>query len=181
MTWLACWLAFPANHHHYGSFCRCYAVVRICTWRVGNAHTATFADSKTDSNIVINDIPFAGLPASAPAACLLLLLLLLLLGPGPTGALEYNAAGLNRTWFFPQPAKGQLPGSHWHAIYAASFKTTGTAFPLAWAPEDESVPGVDVTQAYLDAADKPTALTLSGPLQSTPAAVTQSAGVAVVV
>jgi hypothetical protein len=93
--------------------------------------------------------------------------------------LEYNAAGLNRTWFFPQPAKGQLPGSHWHAIYAASFKRTGTTFPLAWAPEDESVPGVDVTQAYIDAADPPTAL--GGGLQATPAAVMQSAGAAVVV
>jgi len=75
-----------------------------------------------------------------------------------TGALEYNAAGLNRTWFFPQPAKGQLPGDHWHAIYAASFKRTGTAFPLAWAPEDGSVPGVDVTQAYIDAAVPPPAV-----------------------
>lgn len=74
----------------------------------------------------------------------------------PAGALEYNPAGLNRTWFFPQPAKGQLPGDHWHAIYAASFKRTGTVFPLAWAPEDESVPGVDVTQAYIDAAVPPT-------------------------
>lgn len=74
------------------------------------------------------------------------------------GALEYNAAGLNRTWFFPQPAKGQLPGDHWHAIYAASFKRTGTAFPLAWAPEDGSVPGVDVTQAYIDAAVPPPAV-----------------------
>lgn len=75
----------------------------------------------------------------------------------PAGALEYNPAGLNRTWFFPQPAKGQLPGDHWHAIYAASFKQTGTTFPLAWAPEDESVPGVDVTQAYIDTPSPPTA------------------------
>lgn len=73
-----------------------------------------------------------------------------------TGACEYNAAGLNKTWFFPQPAKGQLPGHHWHAIYAASYKNTGTVFPLAWAPEDETVPGVDVTQAYIDA-EVPTA------------------------
>jgi hypothetical protein len=77
--------------------------------------------------------------------------------PLPPGALEYNPAGLNRTWFFPQPAKGQLPGDHWHAIYAASFKPTGTPFPLAWAPEDESVPGVDVTQAYIDAEIPPAA------------------------
>ena len=74
-----------------------------------------------------------------------------------TGALEYNAAGLNRTWFYPQPAKGQLPGDHWHAIYASSFKKTGTVFPLAWSPEDASVPGVDVTQTYIDAAVPPAA------------------------
>jgi hypothetical protein len=61
--------------------------------------------------------------------------------------------GLNRTWFFPQPAKGQIPGSHWHAIYAASYRQTGLPFPLAWSPEDNTVPGVDVTQAYLDAPD----------------------------
>jgi hypothetical protein len=59
--------------------------------------------------------------------------------------------GLNRTWFFPQPAKGQIPGSHWHAIYAASYRQTGLPFPLAWSPKDNSVPGVDVTQAYIDA------------------------------
>jgi hypothetical protein len=139
-------------------------------------HTAIFTDSKADSNAK----PLYW-PARLPHTYCLLLLLLL--GPGPAGALEYNAAGLNRTWFFPQPAKGQLPGSHWHAIYAASFKHTGTAFPLAWAPEDESVPGVDVTQAYLDAADGPAAL--GGPLQSTPAGQQpalgmQSAGAAVV-
>jgi hypothetical protein len=62
-------------------------------------------------------------------------------------------AGLNRTWFFPQPAKGQIPGNHWHAIYAASYRQTGPPFPLAWSPDDNTVPGLDVTQAYLDAPD----------------------------
>lgn len=42
----------------------------------------------------------------------------------PTGACEFNAAGLNRTWFFPRPAKTAVPGSRLHAIYAASFKRT---------------------------------------------------------
>ena len=83
-----------------------------------------------------------------------------------SGALEYNPAGLNRTWFFPQPAKGQLPGDHWHAIYAASFKPTGTPFPLAWAPEDENVPGVDVTRAYIDAGDIPPAAEAAGTADS---------------
>lgn len=70
------------------------------------------------------------------------------------GALEYNPSGLNRTWFFPQPARGQVPGDYWHAIYAASFTHTGTTFPLAWAPDDKLVPGVDVTQMYVDAAEQ---------------------------
>ena len=68
----------------------------------------------------------------------------------PVGAAEYNPAGFNRTWFFPEPAKGQIPGDKYHAIYAASFKPTGVMFPLAWAPEAEGVPGVDVTQVYLE-------------------------------
>eukprot|EP00878_Enallax_costatus_P036571 GHUV01041081.1.p1 GENE.GHUV01041081.1~~GHUV01041081.1.p1 ORF type:complete len:103 (-),score=18.31 GHUV01041081.1:77-385(-) len=28
---------------------------------------------------------------------------------------------------------------------------TGTVFPLAWSPKDNTVPGIDVTQAYIDA------------------------------
>ncbi len=68
------------------------------------------------------------------------------------GACEYDAAGLNRSWFFPDPAKQQRPGDRWHAIYAASYAGTGITFPLAWAPDDDSVPGLDVTQAYIDAA-----------------------------
>ncbi|KAF8070875.1 hypothetical protein HT031_000956 [Scenedesmus sp. PABB004] len=72
-----------------------------------------------------------------------------------TGAAEFDARGFNRTWFFPQPAKGQRPGDTWHAIYAASYRRTGTPFPLAWAPRDRSVWGVDVTQAYLDTPPPP--------------------------
>ncbi|KIZ07847.1 transglutaminase domain protein [Monoraphidium neglectum] len=68
-----------------------------------------------------------------------------------TGACEYRPEGLNRTWFFPQPAKSALPGSTMHAIYAASYQTTGLTFPLAWAPQDREVPAVDVTQGYIDA------------------------------
>jgi hypothetical protein len=37
-----------------------------------------------------------------------------------------------------------------HAIYAASYKPTGKYFPLAWSPDEKGVPGVDVTQTYLD-------------------------------
>jgi hypothetical protein len=68
----------------------------------------------------------------------------------PAGPLEWTDAGYNHTWFFPQPAKRQIPGDRMHAIYAASYKPTGKYFPLAWSPDEKGVPGVDVTQAYLD-------------------------------
>jgi hypothetical protein len=73
------------------------------------------------------------------------------------GAAEPDARGPNRTWFFPSPAKSATPGGA-HAIYASSFARADAngaelrPFPLAWAPEDDSVPGIDVTQSYLDAA-----------------------------
>jgi hypothetical protein len=67
-----------------------------------------------------------------------------------TGALEYNPAGLNRTWFFPLPAQHALPHNRMHAIYAASYKPTGLSFPLAWALQDDGVAALDVTQAYLE-------------------------------
>eukprot|EP00877_Chromochloris_zofingiensis_P010566 jgi/Chrzof1/5763/Cz16g14270.t1 len=69
-----------------------------------------------------------------------------------TGAAEYNAAGFNRTWFFPHPATSQIPGDKMHAIYAASYRTTSDGyFPLAWNPDETGVPAVDVTQYYLHA------------------------------
>ncbi|KXZ41851.1 hypothetical protein GPECTOR_262g669 [Gonium pectorale] len=59
----------------------------------------------------------------------------------------------NSTWFVPDPAGRALPGSYAHGIYAASFKRTGRAFPLAWYDEYESaVPGHEVTSYYLEAA-----------------------------
>lgn len=120
-------------------------------------HLQTVLRGEGPSTATPSQIAPATTYAIAPKAAHVLILTTIpsrILAPG---ALEYNAAGLNRTWFFPQPAKGQLPGDHWHAIYAASFKPTGTTFPLAWAPEDESVPGVDVTQAYIDADISPAA------------------------
>ncbi|KAL6757256.1 hypothetical protein V8C86DRAFT_2629536 [Haematococcus lacustris] len=68
------------------------------------------------------------------------------------GAAEYNPQGLNRTWFFPNPAKQQIPWDKYHAIYAASFAPTPgyVTYPLVWSP-GWLQPGWDVTQAYLDA------------------------------
>uniref|UniRef100_A0A7S3QL17 Transglutaminase-like domain-containing protein n=1 Tax=Dunaliella tertiolecta TaxID=3047 RepID=A0A7S3QL17_DUNTE len=66
------------------------------------------------------------------------------------GALEANEKGLNRTWFFPQPAKSQIPGDKYHAIYAATFAPAAQAYPLVW-DKSWSQPGIDVTQSYIDA------------------------------
>ena len=43
-----------------------------------------------------------------------------------------------------------MPGSHRHGIWATSWEPTGQGhFPMDWAREDTSVPGVDVTEHYL--------------------------------
>ncbi|MEW5312107.1 MAG: hypothetical protein WDW38_003759 [Sanguina aurantia] len=73
-----------------------------------------------------------------------------------TGAAEYNPAGFNRTWFFPHPAKGQIPGDTLQAIYAVSFKPSDTYFPLIWRDTPEAkhnrvVHAEDVTRNYLTA------------------------------
>ncbi len=73
------------------------------------------------------------------------------------GAAEWDARGMNRTWFFPQPAKQQVPGSPLDAIYAASFAPPPLGcgrkvFPLVWNLNYTGVRGCDVTQSYLDAA-----------------------------
>jgi hypothetical protein len=61
--------------------------------------------------------------------------------------------GFNNTWFFPQPAKKQLPRAGNLSIYAASWITTLDGFfPMLWSPDDTSVNANDVTDAYLSTA-----------------------------
>ena len=64
-----------------------------------------------------------------------------------TGAAEYNAKGLDRTWFQGDAAHSKVD-SRMSAIYAASFKKTGTSFPLIWAPAVKWVNAVNVTSRY---------------------------------
>ncbi len=64
-----------------------------------------------------------------------------------TGAAEPNAKGLNHTWFQGDAAHAKVD-SKLSAIYATSFKKTGTTFPLVWAPTVDSVHGVNVTRRY---------------------------------
>jgi predicted esterase len=64
-----------------------------------------------------------------------------------TGADEFNAKGLDRAWFTGRAAQA-IAGSEAHAVWATSWRATGTHFPMAWNRSDRSVPGVDVTARY---------------------------------
>ena len=65
-----------------------------------------------------------------------------------TGAAEPDPKGLDRGWFVHDAAQARkdLPQ---HAIYASSFKDTGVAFPMVWAPAITWVHAVNVTDRYV--------------------------------
>ncbi|MEO7453839.1 MAG: hypothetical protein ABIV13_03645 [Fimbriimonadales bacterium] len=62
------------------------------------------------------------------------------------GAAEPDPNGLDHAWFADQ-AKTAIEGESLHAIFAVSYKRTGTYFPLAWNPEAR-INAVDVTKFY---------------------------------
>ncbi len=64
-----------------------------------------------------------------------------------TGAAEPSGKGLNHTWFQGDAAQAKVD-SRMSAIYAASFRPTGTSFPLVWAPGTDWVNAVNVTNRY---------------------------------
>ena len=63
------------------------------------------------------------------------------------GAAEPDPSGLDRGWFTADAAQARenLPR---YAIYASSFKKTGLAFPMVWAPDLTYVSAVNVTARY---------------------------------
>jgi hypothetical protein len=70
------------------------------------------------------------------------------------GAAEPDPKGLDHAWF-EHDASQALKDSPLHAIYAASFKKTGLAFPLDWAPDIHWVSAVNVTDRYTPAPPAP--------------------------
>jgi transglutaminase-like putative cysteine protease len=62
------------------------------------------------------------------------------------GAAEPDPNGLNHAWFVDQ-AKTAIENEPNHAIFAVSYKKTGTYFPLAWNPEAR-INAVNVTKFY---------------------------------
>ena len=68
-----------------------------------------------------------------------------------TGAAEPDAQGLDLGWFKGDASKADDTKPE-HRIYASSFRKTGIAFPLVWAPQINWVPAVNVTAHYTAAA-----------------------------
>jgi hypothetical protein len=64
-----------------------------------------------------------------------------------TGADEFDSKGLDRAWFKKDAAKARADAPE-HAIYASSWKRTGTHFPLVWSRSNTSVFAVNVTSRY---------------------------------
>jgi hypothetical protein len=64
-----------------------------------------------------------------------------------TGACEPDPQGLDRGWFVGDAAQA-VKDSPRHAIYAASFRKTGLAFPLVWSPGQKEVQAENVTDRY---------------------------------
>jgi hypothetical protein len=59
-----------------------------------------------------------------------------------------DSKGFDHGWLVPDAARG-IPGSTMHGIFATSWKKTGKHFPLVWAINDTSVPGIDVSERYI--------------------------------
>lgn len=64
-----------------------------------------------------------------------------------TGACEHDKNGLDRTWFLGDAALAKKDSID-NAIYASSFKRTGTNFPLVWDKDAKEVFAENVTDRY---------------------------------
>jgi hypothetical protein len=65
-----------------------------------------------------------------------------------TGADEFDAKGLNRGWFTGDASKA-IESQWQHAIWASSWKETGSRFPMVWNIRNQEVSGVNVTSRYV--------------------------------
>ncbi|MFP6865677.1 MAG: transglutaminase domain-containing protein [Roseibacillus sp.] len=70
-----------------------------------------------------------------------------------TGADEYNKGGLNRAWFVGDASKA-IADDWRHAIWATSWKKTGSHFPMVWSLENKGIGGVNVTGRYAKSGGK---------------------------
>lgn len=63
------------------------------------------------------------------------------------GAAEPDPNGLDRGWFVGNASQAQKEVPE-HSIYATSYRKTGLAFPMAWAPRTDYVSAINVTERY---------------------------------
>ncbi|MDG1984977.1 MAG: transglutaminase domain-containing protein [Planctomycetota bacterium] len=70
-----------------------------------------------------------------------------------TGADEFDPKGLNRGWFVADAARATA-GDAKHGVWASSWATSETSFPLAWAPKNTAVAAVEVTARYVGDEEK---------------------------
>ncbi|MCT4589992.1 MAG: transglutaminase-like domain-containing protein [Carboxylicivirga sp.] len=61
---------------------------------------------------------------------------------------EYYPSGLNKSWFLADAGKA-IPDNPRHAIYASSWKPTGTHFPLVWDFDIKYVHAENVSERYI--------------------------------
>ncbi len=64
-----------------------------------------------------------------------------------TGAAEQSPDGFNRGWFVGNASKA-VRDDRQHAVYASSFRKTGTTFPMVWNMDADYVHAVNVTDRY---------------------------------
>lgn len=62
---------------------------------------------------------------------------------------EYYPSGLNKSWFLADAGKAD-PNDPEHAIFATSWKATSIHFPVVWDTTLTYIPGINVTQRYID-------------------------------
>lgn len=68
------------------------------------------------------------------------------------GAAEPDPQGLDRGWFVHDASQAKRDEPR-HAIYASSFRPTGTSFPMVWARRIDWVPAENVTDRYTPKAE----------------------------
>lgn len=61
----------------------------------------------------------------------------------------YMPQQLDRPWFLANAGKAKEDDKK-YAIFASSYRRTGEAFPLIWAPDSSAVPALNVTRHYVD-------------------------------
>jgi len=71
-----------------------------------------------------------------------------------TGACEATGKDLDRGWFTERAARA-IRDDRLRAIYAVTFRRNGQSFPMVWAPDQDHVSAVNVTNRYTSRAPVP--------------------------